>query len=434
MRIISQFRKKIPHSLVNQLVHLPKAVVANFYYGRPAHRLRVIGVTGTDGKTTTVNMIYQILRRAGKQVSMVSTIHAAVAGNELDTGLHTTTPTAFALQRLIKVAADNGDEFLVLEVTSHAIAQFRTWGIPFEIGVITNVTQEHLDYHRTFEEYFWTKIKLLKSSQIAICNLDEANIAAILPKLTSKVITYGHQAAADLNPKIFPLKLKVPGKHNLANALAAAAACQQLGIEDKIIQASLESFTSLEGRLEEVPNSLDIRVFVDFAHTPNSIKQVLTTLRKLGEQDGGSKKGSVGKQSRVIALFGASAERDEEKRPVMGKAAAALADVIILTDDDPRHEDRMSILRQIAQGIVKHDLREGKTLFYIPDRDLAIQQALKIAKPGDIIGLLGKGHEKSMSYLGVEYPWSDKKVVEEFIKLGEQVGKSSYHYSGLVAK
>jgi UDP-N-acetylmuramoyl-L-alanyl-D-glutamate--2,6-diaminopimelate ligase len=414
MRMIAKIRKQIPNSLVNWMVHLPKAVLANVWYGSPARQLRVIGVTGTDGKTTTVNMIYRVLKQAGKKVSMVSTIHAEVAGKELDTGLHTTTPTAFSLQRLIRASVDHGDEFLVLEVTSHAIAQFRIWGVPMEYAVITNVTQEHLDYHKNFQEYFETKMKLLELAKTAVINLDEKNIADHSPKIRGKIISYGHTKNADFNPLTHELKLKVPGRHNLSNALAALAVCHDLGIKPREIKTALESFTSLEGRLEEVSSKNSYRLFVDFAHTPNSIKQVLTALKTM-TKDGGQ----------VIALFGASAERDEAKRPVMGKTAAELADVIILADDDPRFEDRMSIVKEIAAGATALGFKEGVNLFLIPDRDRAIAQAIQLARPGDVVGLLGKGHEKSMSYLGVEHPWSDRKVAEEL--LSDQ--QCSFRYS-----
>jgi UDP-N-acetylmuramoyl-L-alanyl-D-glutamate--2,6-diaminopimelate ligase len=412
--MIAKIRKQIPNSLVNWMVHLPKAVLANVWYGSPARQLRVIGVTGTDGKTTTVNMIYRVLKQAGKKVSMVSTIHAEVAGKELDTGLHTTTPTAFSLQRLIRASVDHGDEFLVLEVTSHAIAQFRIWGVPMEYAVITNVTQEHLDYHKNFQEYFETKMKLLELAKTAVINLDEKNIADHSPKIRGKIISYGHTKNADFNPLTHELKLKVPGRHNLSNALAALAVCHDLGIKPREIKTALESFTSLEGRLEEVSSKNSYRLFVDFAHTPNSIKQVLTALKTM-TKDGGQ----------VIALFGASAERDEAKRPVMGKTAAELADVIILADDDPRFEDRMSIVKEIAAGATALGFKEGVNLFLIPDRDRAIAQAIQLARPGDVVGLLGKGHEKSMSYLGVEHPWSDRKVAEEL--LSDQ--QCSFRYS-----
>ncbi len=413
-----KLRSAIPNGIINVVYQLPKAVLANLYYGFPAKKLRVVGVTGTDGKTTTVNMIYQILRNANKRTSMISTIKAEIAGVNYDTGFHTTTPNAFPLQSYIKTSLNHGDEFIALEVTSHALAQYRVWGIPFEIGVITNVTHEHLDYHTTFTEYLQTKTKLIGNAKYAVINRDDPNALKMIAGAHGTVVTYGHGETPsefskyqDFNTLSHPLKIKLPGDYNMSNALAAFATTTLLGIKTKIIKQTLETFETLTGRLEHIKTGRGFDVYVDFAHTPNAMKNVLSTLRKRTKK-------------RLIVLFGLSAERDIKKRPVMGKMAAQLADIVIVTDDDPRFEDQMSIINQIVAGAQTLGKAYLSKFHKQPGRHEAIKFALSIAKPGDTIALLGKGHELSMSYRGIEYPWSDSKVVKGLLSNG----KSPYTY------
>jgi len=230
-------RKMIPNKLVNVGKHLPTAVVANIQYGFPSKKIKVIGVTGTDGKTTTVNMIYQILKKSNKKVSMISTINAVIGKQVFDTGLHVTSPSSALLQKLIKQSVENGDEYLILEVTSHALDQFRTWGIKFDIGVITNVTHEHLDYHKTFDNYLNAKIKLLKNTKLAIINKDDKNFEKIESSLNTKIFEFSLEKDADLNLRGLALNLKILGSYNFQNALAAAAVAINLGI-DKETQES----------------------------------------------------------------------------------------------------------------------------------------------------------------------------------------------------
>lgn len=388
-------RKLVPQILINYFEHLPQALVANLIYGFPGRRIRVIGVTGTDGKTTTVNMIYSILKSAGKRVSMISTINAVVSGKVYNTGFHVTSPDPFLLQKLIQRSYQAGDEFLVLEVTSHALDQFRVWGVNFEIGVITNITHEHLDYHKTFVRYQKTKGRLIQGVKIAVLNHDDANFATLEKMSLGKVVSFGLGTDSDFNLVKFPLKLKIIGQYNLYNALAATAVCSTLGIDWTIIQRTLQSFETLKGRMEEIKNKRGIKVMVDFAHTPNALEAALKTLREI---TGG----------RLIAVFGAAALRDRSKRPKMGKVASDFADITILTNEDPRFEDENKIIEEIAGGISQSYQTQGK-LFKMPDRARAIRWAVKMAHKGDTIGIFGKGHEESMSVLGVEKPWSDQK-------------------------
>lgn len=389
-------QKLIPHFFVNFFKHLPLAVLANLSNGFPARGITVIGVTGTDGKTTTVNMIYKILKDAGEPVSMVSTINAVIGGKSYDTGFHVTSPNPFMVQKFLRQAKKNKDRYFILEVTSHALDQFRTFGVHFNIGVVTNVTHEHLDYHKTFNRYLRSKAKLIKNADIAVLNKDDENFSDLsrIVKKEEKVISFGLSDKADINIKKFPLNLKIPGDYNIFNALAAIAVTKQLGIDIKIIKKSLESFVGLPGRMEEVSNNKGVKVFIDFAHTPNALGAALKTLR-----DNFPK-------SRLISVFGAAAERDTSKRPIMGKVVSRHSDVIFLTDEDPRFEDSLKIINEIASGI-PNGFKLNHNLFKEPNRLKAIKKAIHQAKKGDIVGIFGKGHEKSMNYRGKERPWSD---------------------------
>lgn len=405
--MIRYIRELIPNWLVNYGKHLPEAIIANVKFGFSGRNLRVIGVTGTDGKTTTTSMIDKILKDAGKSVSMISTINAEIAGKSYDTGFHVTNPDPWDLQKFLKAATLAKDEFMVLEVTSHGLSQFRTWGIDFEIGVITNVTHEHLDYHQTFKGYLLAKAKLIKNTKYAVLNRDDPSFAELAKNTLGKVVSFGLQSNADFSPGNFPLSLKIPGDYNLVNALAAAAATVNLGINKKAIKKSLENFRGLTGRMEEIQNRYGINIFVDFAHTPNALEQALKTLRPLTK-------------GRLIAVFGCAGARDVAKRPLMGEISAKLADITVLTDEDPRFEDRNKIIEEIAQGALGGGAREGKTLFRQPDRLKAIRMAIVTAKKGDMVGIFGKGHERSINYKGVEKSWSDQEAVNKALKDGRK--------------
>jgi UDP-N-acetylmuramoyl-L-alanyl-D-glutamate--2,6-diaminopimelate ligase len=398
-------RRLSPQWLVNILEHYPLAVLANIIYLAPSRKIKVIGVTGTDGKTTTVNMIYQILKAAGKKVSMISTINAFIGDTAYETGFHITSPHPFTVQQLIKKAVQSGSEYIILEVTSNGLDQFRFWGIKFDIGVITNITHDHLDYHKTWENYFQAKAKLLKGVRVAVLNNDEAHFERLKKLSSGKIVAFGLTKQANFNPQKFPVKLKILGDFNVQNALAASAVAVNLGIDSKVIKTALSNFSTLTGRMEEIPNNLGFRVFIDFAHTPNSLDKALRNLKKLTK-------------GKLIAVFGAASERDRLKRPLMGEVSAKTADITILTSEDPRNEDPHKIIKEISQGAIKAGAMEDVSLFKEPDREKAIKLALKMAQNGDAIAILGKGHEKSMNIKGVETPWNDKEAVEKTLKLG----------------
>lgn len=394
--------KLLPQTVINLGKHLPKAVLANLKYDFPGKKLKVIGVTGTDGKTTTVNMIYKILLDSHKKVSMISTVNAIVGGKIYDTGFHVTSPDSGIIQKLLSDAVKNGDEYFILEVTSHALEQFRVWGIPFEIGVITNITHEHLDYHKTFQKYLRSKIKLIKNTRTAVLNYDDENYQMLKSSAKKRVISFGLNQQADVNPINCILKLAIPGKYNQLNALASVAVAKELGINNEQIIRSLNSLKGIIGRMEEIKNNRDIKIVVDFAHTPNALQLALLTLRE-------STKG------KLISVFGCAGERDTEKRPMMGKISARLADLTILTDEDPRFESNLGIIDQISSGARSAGARLNENLLILPDREKAIRMALSFARRGDVIGIFGKGHEQSMSYQGKELTWSDVQTVKDLL-------------------
>lgn len=367
--------------------HLGVAVLANWYYKSPSKNLIVIGVTGTDGKTTTVNMIYHILKSADKKVSMISTINAVIADKAYDTGLHVSSPDPFTIQKFASDSVNNGDEFLVLEVTSHALDQHRFLGIDFTIGIVTNITHDHLDYHKNWDNYFITKAKLIKNVKIAILNRDELYFDRLTEQAKGKIISFGFSSKAEYNQKKFPLNLKILGDFNLLNGWAAAAACSEVGISSTIIKSALNKFSRLKGRMEEIKNNKGLMIVVDFAATPNGLEQSLKTLRKKTK-------------GRLISVFGSAGQRDISKRFLMGKISAKFADITIITAEDPRGELN-KINEQIANGAKEAGAEINKNLFIINRREKAVAFAINnISKIGDTIGFFGKGHEESMNYDG----------------------------------
>lgn len=399
---------------LKNIYHLFVAIFASLWYGFPSKKLTVIGVTGTDGKTTTVSLIYHILNVSNHNASMISSIGAYIENRHYDVGFHVTNPSSFPLQCFIKQAAAVS-KYLVLEVTSHGLDQNRVYGIHFAVGVITNVTHEHLDYHKTYENYLTTKLKLLKYSGIAVVNRDDMSYKAIKnkAKAAEKLITFGMKTNASLNPKNFVYQSSLIGEFNTYNILAAAAVCKALGISDKEIKDAIKSFSSPIGR-QDIVYDKDFIVMIDFAHTPNAFAKMLPEARKRAKR-------------RVIHVFGAASKRDTTKRPLMGKESSRYADVIILTAEDPRNEPIENIMNEIQKGIPSNTYQEvsvsniesieanskKKYLLRISDRTEAIRFAISLAKKGDVVFLSGKSHEKSMNYGKGEEPWDEYKVVKD---------------------
>jgi UDP-N-acetylmuramoyl-L-alanyl-D-glutamate--2,6-diaminopimelate ligase len=338
--------------------------LASEFYGRPSEKLKVIGVTGTKGKTTTCHIIHHILTTLGKKAGLLSSISVP--------GLHVTSPDVIFLHKSLKEFVDKGYEYAIIEVSSHGIDQKRIAGVKFDLAVLTNIAPEHLDYHKTFEEYKRVKMSFIESAKDKV----------IAPKDT------------DINV--------LPGKFNNLNVEAAIMAVEKFGIKRNDAISAVKSFKLPFGRLTEVPNDLGIRIFIDFAHTPDSLEAALTYLKS--ETKG-----------KLISVFGCAGERDKSKRFKMGKVSAELADFSVLTAEDPRSENIFDILSEMVKGAVSAGGIEGKNYIRIPLRGEAIVAAIGRAKKGDIVGIFGKGHEESMAYKGFEHPWSDLETVNNYL-------------------
>lgn len=388
---------------IKNIYHLVQAVLANFYYGFPSKKLRVIGVTGTDGKTTTTHLIYHILKSAGKKVSMVSSVYAKVGDKEFSTGFHVTTPDVFPLQKLITDSVKNGDEYFVLETTSHALYQNRVAGIRYEVGVLTNVTHEHLDMHHSIEEYTEIKSRLLKRSHFAVTNSDDSSYVLIRELLSDKKLTpYSLKNSHNFQ------KLDIAG-FNKYNYLAAYTVCKHLGISDKKIFKAFQTFSLPKGRYE-VLSTKPFTSIIDFAHTPNGINEILKDVKKR----------YIKKDNRLIHVFGSAGKRDTSKRPSMGETSGTYADLVVLTEEDYRDEDPNKICNELSIGLTKKGFKEitenkfgneRKTYTIITDRKKAIQKALHIARTSDVVIATGKGHETSLCRGNKEYPWNEKEVM-----------------------
>lgn len=380
---------------IKNIYHLFIAFFSNVIFLWPSRKLRVIGVTGTDGKTTTVHLIYHILKSANKNVSMLSSIEALINNKSYDTGFHVTTPSPFALQKFLKKAKDSGSQYFILEVTSHALDQNRVFGIPFEIGVLTNITNEHLDYHKTYGEYLNVKSKLLIGSKIAVVNSDDGAFREISKILSGRnVVTYGRTRNSEINPTDFKFNFSKESEFNIYNTLAAVSVCRALGITDTFIKNALKNFKIPKGRLDVVYDS-DFEVVIDFAHTPNAFEEVLSHLRKKIS-------------GKIIHVFGAAGERDKTKRPEMGKISDKYSGLIILTSEDPRSENPLAIIEDI-----KKEIKNKGKIKSIIDRREAINYAIKNAKKGDLVLITGKAHERSMNMGHGEEPWDEYNVVKE---------------------
>lgn len=412
--LLTTIKRLLPQKIINYFYHLPKAFLAARAYGNPSKDLIIIGVTGTDGKTTTTHLIYHILRKAKKKVALISTIQVKIGRKNISTGLHVTSPDPFKLQSFLRRMRSKKIKYVCLESTSHGLDQFRLFGIHPKIAVLTNITHEHLDYHKSMESYTKAKLRLLKKAESAVVNKDLEifhRINASLPKVMFS--TFSIDSDSQLKPldvqylktktkfTIGNMNYEVPltGKYNLYNTLAAISTTLILDISPADIQKALSTFPPIPGRFEKIPNDQLINIIIDFAHTPNAMENALKNIndQKLDE-------------NKVIAVFGAAGLRDRAKRPVMGEIAARLADEVVLTAEDPRTEKVEDIIQDIQSGIPKNQLHK---VHIIPNRQEAISYALnELAAPKDWVGIFGKGHEKSMCYGRKEIPWSDQKAVK----------------------
>jgi len=400
---------------LKNLAHLFVAIVAVVFYRFPGETMTVIGVTGTSGKTTTAHLIYEILKSAGEKVSIISSVNAIINGKIYDTGFHVTTPNAIKLQKFMRTAANGGCKYFIIEITSHAIDQQRIWGSSIDVAVVTNVTHEHLDYHKTFDRYRTTKAKILSLAKFCVLNKDDAAFNFLKKKVKGQLWSFSTDQQADITPSTISAQTILLGKFNLSNSLAAVAVAKILKIEDQIIVKTISNFIGVPGRMEEINSPNNKRILIDFAHKPDALLAALEAAREVTKKN-------------LIAVFGSAGLRDKQKRPMMGEIAAKCADYIVLTAEDPRTEDVRKIIDEIAQGCLKGQAKEadkvnlepkilnnGKKYFWrIPDRQEAINFAIrKLAKNGDLVIICGKGHEKSMCWGNIEFPWDEFKAVEK---------------------
>lgn len=367
----------------------------------PQRHLKIITITGTDGKTTSSSLLYHVLKESGKKVGLISTVAAYLGEEQIDTGFHVTAPGPKQLYRFMRLMVNQGYEYLVLETTSHGIYQFRTWGITPLIAGLTNIAHEHLDYHLTYEKYVEAKVALLKKARISIINDDDQSAPRVKRLLRSSGTTVLEYSQSERLPKVIrdAMLLKFPEPYNQSNVRLVTKIAQNLHLTPEEIATALKTFPSVPGRMERITNRRRLDIVVDFAHTPQGLEAALRTLKR-----------QLPEGRKLIAIFGCASQRDRGKRPIMTQIAVQLADYVILTAEDPRYEDIWSIFREMKEQLTKGH----RKLLSIPDRRQAIEFALlQLAKPGDIIGIFGKGHEKSMNIGGVELPWSDQEVVRE---------------------
>ena len=373
--------------------------IVPYFHDYPARKMRVVGITGTNGKTTTSYITRAILRKAGYKVGLIGTIQIMIEDEVLP--IHNTTPDVVELQHTLAMMRDKGMDYVVMEVSSHALDQNRVAGIEFDTAVFTNLTQDHLDYHKTLENYMLAKAKLFdhvsekgcKQGKTAVVNIDDAASATMLAHAKCDHLTYAIEKEADLratdilvhaNGAEFVLhhesfiSLHITGIFNVYNVMSAVGAALSEHIDASVIKEALEAFTAVPGRFELVKAGQDFSIIVDYAHTPDGVENVLKTARKIAKR-------------RIIAVFGCGGDRDRTKRPIMGRLAAELADVVIATSDNPRTEDPAFILSQVEEGVEEAIGTKHHEL--IVDRRQAIYRAVEMAEKDDIVVILGKGHE-----------------------------------------
>lgn len=419
------------------LAHLSAA-----FWGYPARRMTMIGVTGTDGKTTTSNLIYYILQAAGFGCGLISTVNALIGDKTLDTGYHVTTPEASDLQRYLAQMVTASLTHVVLEATSHGLVQERVTACEFDVGVVTNITHEHLDYHGTYEAYREAKALLFiilsltvpkseETPRIAILNRDDISydyLASLIQSLRPHVhqVSYGLNSDADVRAEDVTsegqglefvavgsdfrvnIESNLTGGYNVMNCLAAiASTIVGLKLDKDTARDGIRAMKGIPGRMEQLDCGQDFVAVVDFAHTPNALRNALQTAREMT-------------QGRVIAVFGSAGLRDREKRRMMAEVSAELADYTVLTAEDPRTESLEVILSEMEAGAESRGGVENQSYWKVPDRRAAIRFGISLARPGDVVIAFGKGHEQSMCFGETEYPWDDRIAMQA--SLAEHLG------------
>lgn len=413
-------------------VHYLQAVRAAKKYDFPAKKLRVIAVTGTNGKTTTCFMIWKMLNQAGRKAGLLTTVGWSEDGEHLHQQVeHMTTERVEVLNERMRAVADAGAEFLVLEVTSHAMSQYRTYGVPIEIAVFTNITSEHLDYHRTFANYRKAKQKLFHQAKYGVLNADDPNVEHFSNEYSSgDMITYGIEKGElrATEVKLKPtgveyicsdigdlssgrvaswelrIRTQIPGRFNVYNSLAAVGVGRRIGLMDKQIEDGIYSLEAVEGRMTRVRAGQEFEVIVDYAHQPDALQKVFDSVKP------GMKSG------KIIAVHGGAGRRDHGTRVPRGEILGRESDVVIITEDDSRDEKPAEIAKMFVEGAKKAGKTLDEDLFVELDRRKAIRKALEMAKKGDLVLILGKGHEKTILRADGPHEFEDIKVAEELLR------------------
>ena len=407
--------------------HLGEAVLFNILNGFPARGMNVIGVTGTNGKTSTAFLIQRMLHEAGYKTGLITTVGYGVGDDIKPQIQHMTNVAVPELMQRLKWFKHQGIEWLVLETTSHALAQNRVWGIPYSLAVMTNVTHEHLDYHGTFENYRNAKRQLFKIANsnkkglgVGVINADDPS-AGLFGEDIKKPITYGIKAGdlraanikmrpsgssytAKIKGVDYKIKCQLPGKFNVYNSLAAAAVGWAIGLARQQIEQGIAALEGVEGRMTTIDEGQEFEVIVDYAHTPDSFEKLFKDLKPVVK-------------GKMIIMFGsAGGQRDPAKRPIQGEIAGKYADEVILTEEDDRDTPGMDILNEIAAGAEKAGKKHGENLFLVHDRTEAIKFTLGRAKAGDTVLLLGKGHEKTIERADGEHPWDEVGTTQKILR------------------
>lgn len=421
-------KKVIPTSVFRNIEptgHLVESMIMTTRYGFPGRKLKIIGVTGTNGKTTTSFMIHTMLHSAGIKSALMTTVGYGIGDDIVHQKVHMTTTKSSILQSRLKKFASEGVEWVVVETSSHALAQNRVWGVPYQVAVMTNITHDHLEYHGTFERYLEAKTKLFKIAskhglKFGVANAEDPNAEAFLKYVDNKT-TYGiHKGdlqAKDVDLRAdgttyvavdgddsYDINVKIPGEFNVSNSLAAISVGRKLGLTKDQIEKGIAALETVEGRMNVIDAGQDFKVVVDFASTPDGFEKFFESMRPLVK-------------GKLIAVFGSAGRRDETKRAKQGAIAGKYADVVVITEEDDRDEDGTVILQQIAEGAVSEGKTADKDLFTVHNREEAIGFAMTLAKnKDDTVVLLGKGHEKTIERADGEYPWNEAEAAKAAIE------------------
>jgi UDP-N-acetylmuramoyl-L-alanyl-D-glutamate--2,6-diaminopimelate ligase len=413
-------KKLIPRELFRQiepLGHLFEAILLNIIHGFPTRGIKVIGITGTNGKTTTAFLVQRMMHEAGLKAGLISTVAYGVGDNIKPQMTHMTTPSASVLLKRFKAMKAQGVEWVVLETTSHALAQHRVWGVPYTIAVLTNITHEHLSYHGTFERYVAAKRKLFEQTnrnkagqRLGIINVEDPQ-AQNFASAVKNVVFYGTDNADMQATNIkqssdqvsymavhgdsrYNIVCHLPGSFNIYNSLAAVSVGEAVGLTKKQIEQGIAALTGVEGRMNRIDESQNFTVLVDYAHTPDSYEKLFKDMKPVVK-------------GKLIVLFGSLGGGDEGKRAIQGEIAGRFADEVIVTEEDNRNEEPARIKQMIAEGAQKAGKKLDRDLFLIDRRTEAIQFAMQRAEKGDTVMLLGKGHEKTIEDAAGEHPWNE---------------------------